>query len=291
MVARLLFASLRRRCGQLALIFAAVTVAAATVAALAGFSARAEGRLGESLSAFGPNLTVRPQVGGPPLIPAEAVARVRAVSGVREARGVGPMKIDPLKAVALARFSKEHPPQGFDRIEVRAEPARLAAVAAAIEARVEAVEARPLLKVSESDARVTRRLTLLLAAVSAVAFALALLSVGAATTALVGERRVEIGLLMALGYTGRRVAGLFAAELLAAAVVAGLAGVLLGETAATRLAHRLLGGAGGAGGGLVLTWSGFAAAAAVSVLVVGLSMTVALRRVERLDAARVLRGE
>jgi putative ABC transport system permease protein len=170
---------------------------------------------------------------------------------------------------------------------VRAEPARLAAVAAAIEARIEAVEARPLLKVSESDARVTRRLTLVLAAVSAVSFALALLSVGAATTALVGERRVEIGLLMALGYTGRRVAGFFAAELLAAAVVAGLAGVLLGEIAASSLAHRLL----GAGGSLALTWSGFAAAAAVSVLVVGLSMTVALRRVERLDAARVLRGE
>jgi len=284
MLARLLFASLRRRSGQLALIFAAVTVAAATVAALAGFSARAEGRLGESLSAFGPNLTVRPQVGGPPRIPEEAVARVRAVLGVREARGV----VDPELAVALARLPRKSTELGFDRIEVRAEPARLAAVAAEIEARIEAVEARPLLKVSESDARVTRRLTLVLAAVSAISFALALLSVGAATTALVGERRVEIGLLMALGYTGRRVAGLFAAELLAAAVVAGLAGVLLGEVAATGLARRLL---GAAGGGLALTWSGFAAAAAVSVLVVGMSMIVALRRVERLDAARVLRGE
>jgi len=281
MLARLVFASLRRRWGQLALIFAAVTVAAATVATLAGFSARAQGRLGESLSAFGPNLTVRPQVGGPPRIPAEAVARVRTVPGVREARG---MADDP----APSR------PPGFDRIEVRAEPARLAAVAAAIEARVEAVEARPLLRVSESDARVTRRLTLVLAAVSAVSFALALLSVGAATTALVGERRVEIGLLMALGYTGRRVAKLFAAELLAAAVVAGLAGVLLGEIAATGLAHRLLGAGGGMAltwSGFGLTWSGFAAASAVSVLVVGLSMTVALHRVERLDAARVLRGE
>lgn len=283
MIARLIFASLRRRFGQLALILAAVTVAAATVAALAGFSARAEGRLGESLTAFGPNLTVRPQVGGPPRIPEEAVARVRAVPGVREARGV----VDPQNAVALARFPRIRTELGFDRLEVRAEPARLAAVAAAIEARVEAVEARPLLKVSDSDARVTRRLTLVLAAVSAVSFALALLSVGAATTALVGERRVEIGLLMALGYTGRRVAGLFAAELLAAAVAAGLAGVLLGEMAASGLAHRLLGG----DGGLALTWSGCAAAAAASVLVVGLSMTVALRRVERLDAARVLRGE
>jgi putative ABC transport system permease protein len=283
MIARLIFASLRRRFRQLALILAAVTVAAATVAALAGFSARAEGRLGESLSAFGPNLTVRPQVGGPARIPDAAVAQVRTVPGVRQANGA----VDPTDAVALARFPDHRPLPGVDRIEVRAEPGQLTEVAAAIESRIEGVEARPLLKVSESDARVTRRLTLLLAAVSAVAFALALLSVGAATTALVGERRVEIGLLMALGYTGRRVAGLFAAELLAAALLAGLAGVVLGEGAATLLARRLL----GAGGGLSLTWSGFAAAALAAVAVVGASMTVALRRVERLDAARVLRGE
>jgi len=181
MLARLVFASLRRRFRQLGLILAAVTVAAATVTALAGFSARAQGRLGESLSAFGPNLIVRPQIGGPPQIPDEAVARVRRVAGVREAREV--------RAGDAA--------SGVDRIEVRAEPGRIGEVAAAIEARVEGIEARPLLKVSESDARVTHRLTLVLAAVSAVTFAIALLSVGAATTALVGERRMEIGLLMA----------------------------------------------------------------------------------------------
>jgi hypothetical protein len=265
MLARLVFASLRRRFRQLGLILAAVTVAAATVTALAGFSARAQGRLGESLSAFGPNLIVRPQVGGPPRIPDDAVARVRTVAGVREAR-----------------------PVGVERIEVRAEPGRIGEIAAAIEARVEGIEARPLLKVSESDARVTHRLTLVLAAVSAVTFAIALLSVGAATTALVGERRVEIGLLMALGYTGRRVAGLFAIELLAAALLAGLSGMLLGEAAAGGLALRLL---GTGSFGLSLTWNGFAAAALVSMLVVGASMTVALHRVERLDAARVLRGE
>ena len=40
-----------------------------------------------------------------------------------------------------------------------------------------------------------------------------------------------------------------------------------------------------------MTWGGFAAAALVAVLVVGSSMVVALRRVERLDAARILRGD
>lgn len=283
MVARLVFASLRRRFRQLALILAAVAVAAATVAALAGFSARAQGRFGESLSAFGANLVVRPQIGGLESLPREVVERVRGVPGVRTAAGV----VDPPGDVALAGSAGAREAQGFDRIEVRAEPGRLGEVARAIEGAVEGVEARPILRVSESDARVTRRLTLLLVAVSAVSLLLALLSVGAATTALVGERRVEIGLMMALGYTGRRVARLFAVELLAAALIAGLAGQLLGELAASGLARRVL----GMDGAVSLTWSGFAAAAAAAVLVVGTSMILALRRVERLDAARVLRGE
>jgi hypothetical protein len=265
MLLRLVLASLRRRFRQLGLILAAVTVAAATVATLAGFSSRAEHRLGESLAAFGPNLTVRPQVGGPALLPASAVARLLAVPGVRSA------VVSPVR----------------DRVEVRADPDRLDGVARAIEARIEGVEAVPLRRVSQSDARLTRRLTLVLVAVSAVSFLLALLSVGAATTALVGERRTEIGLLLALGFTGRRVGGFLAAELLAAAVLAGAVGEILGEVAAGGLARRVL----GAEGGVAMTWGGFVAAALMAVLVVGSSMAVALRRVERLDAARVLRGE
>jgi hypothetical protein len=272
MISRLVLASLRRRFRQLALIFAAVMVAAATVATLAGFSSRAGDRLGDQLSAFGPNLTVRPQVGGPAGLPPDAVDRIRAVPGVQDV------------AAALPASYAE---PVLTRVEVRADPGRLEEVARRIESRVEGAEAAPLRRVSESDARLTRRLTLVLAGVSFVSFLLALLSVGAATTALVGERRTEIGLLLALGYTGRRVGGFLAAELLAAALVAGAVGQLLGELAAGSLAQRMLGG----GGGLALTWTGFAGAVTAAVLVVGSSMLVALRRVERLDPARVLRGE
>lgn len=265
MILRLVLASLRRRFRQLALILAAVTVAAATVATLAGFSSRAEKRLGEGLSAFGPNLTVRPQVGGPAVIPAGALARIGAIPGVLSAHG------------------------GLERIEVRADANRLAEVARGIESKVEGIEAVPLLRVSESDSRLTRRLTLVLVAMSAASLLLALLSVGAATTALIGERRTEIGLFLALGYTSRRVGVFLAAELLAAAVLAGALGEILGELAAGGLVRRMLGAA--AGGEAPLTWGGFAASALVAMLVVGSSMLVALRRVERLDAARVLRGE
>ncbi len=281
MVVRLVLASFRRRFRQLALILAAVTVAAATVTTLAGFSSRAAQRLAEGLSTFGPNLTVRPQVGGPAMIPPGALSRVREVPGVSSATGVA--------AVAPASFGHTSAP-GLDRIEVRADAGRLAEVARGIEAKVEGIEAVPLLRVSESDARFTQRLILLLAAVSAVSFLLALLSVGAATTALVGERRTEIGLFLALGYTGRRIGLFLAAELLAAAVVAGALGEILGELAAGGLVQRTL-GAGGGPSLLSLTWSGFGAAALVALLVVGFSMLLALRRVERLDAARVLRGD
>lgn len=275
MVRRLVLASFRRRFRQLALILAAVTVAAATVATLAGFSSRAGERLGEDLAVFGPNLTVRPQVGAPVRIAFSSLARVREVSGVRT-------------ATSVPASHGKGTGRGLDRIEVRADSDRLAEIARDIETRVEGVEAVPLLRVSQSDARLTRRLTLVLGAVSAVSLLLALLSVGAATTALIGERRVEIGLLLALGFTGRRVGALLAAELLAAAVLAGALGEILGELAAGGLARRLL---GAGGGGLSLTWGGLAAAALVALLVVGASMLVALRRVERLDAARVLRGE
>ena len=80
---------------------------------------------------------------------------------------------------------------------------------------------------------------------------------------------------------------ILAAELLVAALFAGLAGEILGELAASGLATHLL----GPGSGPVLTWSGSAASAAVAVLVVGASTAVALHRVARLDPARVLRGD
>jgi ABC-type antimicrobial peptide transport system permease subunit len=264
MILRVVLASLRRRSRQLALIATAVLVAAATVATLAGFSARTQEKLGSSLSAFGPNLTVRPQVGGPATISHNMAARIQEIAGAR--------------AVVASSSG---------RLDLRTDPSRLEEVAREIESRVEGVEARPILKVSASDARLTRRLTLVLLAVSAVSLVLALISVGAATTALLGERRTEVGLLLALGYTGRRVGGFLAAELLAAAVIAGMLGQLLGDFAASALADRLL----GAGGGFWITWSGFAASATVAALVVGASLVLALHRIQKLDAARVLRGE
>lgn len=264
MIGRLVWASLRRRSRQLALIGVAVGVAAASSALLAGFAVRARAAVTASLVAFGPNLAVRPQVGGPEALPPDTLPAVRALPGVLAASASGPA-----------------------RLELRVEPARLAEVAQRIESATPGVEARPLLKASEADARLTRRLTWVLAATAGVSLLLALLSVAGATAALVGERRAEIGLMLALGLPARRIGRLLWLELLAAALVAAVLGVVAGELAAFGLARRLL----SASAELALSWSGPAAAALAAFVVVGSAAAVALARVERLDTARVLRGE
>jgi predicted lysophospholipase L1 biosynthesis ABC-type transport system permease subunit len=280
MLLRLVFSSLRRRVRQLALILAAVAVAAATVAALGAFANRVKTSLGRDLAAFGPNLTVRPQVAGPEAIPAAEAVRVVAIPGVLWVHDALGATVDSGHLLT----------QTVPRLDVRVEPSRLDEVARAIEARVAGVEARPLLKVSRSDEKVTRRVLRLLAAVSGVSLLLALLSVSAATAALVGERRTEIGLMLALGCSVGRVGRLLASELLIATLAAALVGELIGEFAARDLAHRLL-GALPSSQVPAISGSGLLGAAIVAVLVVGVSMSIALSRIGRLDAARVLKGD
>lgn len=278
MILRLLVASLRRRFRQTAVILVAVTVAAGTVAALVGVSQRAAGGFDQDLAAFGPNLMVRPQVGGPATLPADEAEAIGALAGVLEVTAV-PAAASAGEAGAVERF------------EVRVQRNRLDAVVAEVEARIAGAEATPVLRVSRSEAELARRLTLLLAAVATVACLLALLSVSASTTALVEERRSEIGLFVALGFTPTRVGLIFAAELLAVALVAGLAGNVLGELAADRLVTSVLESTAQGAPSNVFGLVGLAASAAAAVLVVGLSMTLALARIGRLDAAQVLRGE
>lgn len=348
MTARLVWASLTRRFRQLALISLAVALAAGTVATLAGFAGRASDGLEDELAAFGPNLVVRPQVAGPPTLPATEAAQIRELPGVLAAAGWTELELAEPDTLAETPYEASyfversvlevHPTWKLDgawpgegqvllgaaldpttrlaglevsgrldtggaldraiflgvpgtgeiqRIEVRTERGRLDAVAVAIEARVAGAEARPLRRVSLAEAGLIRRLTLLLAAVSAVAVLLALISVIAATTALMEVRRSEMGLLMALGYTGRRVAALFAFELVTAALLAALAGAAAGEMAARALATRLLGGALQAP---LFTWGGPLAAALAALVVVGGSLALAVRRSGHLDPARLLRG-
>lgn len=269
MLFRLLTASLVRRFRQLALIAVAITVAAATVSTLATFSQRAEASLTADLEAFGPNLTVRPQVGAPNAMSPEAIERIRRLDGV----------------LAVSEPSES----GAPALGVRAEPARIREVGVAIESAVAGVEARPRLRITESDAAVAHRVSRVLGVIAILALASALVAVGSATTALVGERRHEIALLFALGCTTERAIRLFAAELLTVAALAAVFGQGLGLWASQGLAARILGAA--AANGFEHFGAGFAAAIAVAVATVGLALAVSFGRIAAVDPARVLKGE
>lgn len=431
MIRRLLAGSLRRGWGRLAVIALAGTVAAGTVAAAAGLGARLTAGASARLHAAGPNLLVRPQVGGPERLEAADVARVLGTPGVEAAAGVleleaaaelvadgeggwrvvvrregegglpvvgvtdgllglhpgwevdgepvaagealvgvvalsgaagphptlltggevpgagvgcgsphhgegassdgrcgkphgspdTPRPLDPLPLLERGGGDAPAPPWASDlsvagtlttgedldrgvlvplealaavlgadpgvaRIEVRAAAGRLEETARAIEARVAGAEARPLVKVTETEARMVRKLQLLVAGVGAVCLLLALATVGSATLALLEERRREMALFLSLGYTGRWVQGLLTAELALVGLASVAAGALLGEAGAGVLARVLLGEAGG----FRPSAAGLGAGAAAVVLVTALAAALVRRRVERLDPAPVLQG-
>ena len=378
MIGRLLYGSLRRRFQPLAAIALAAIVAAGTLAAAAGLGSRLAEGASAGLHASGPNLLVRPQVGGPERLPIDEVERVLATPGVTAAAGVtvepsaaelvaGPdgaprvvltapgegslpvlaatealfalrpqWEIEP-KALSgwsaggafvgsrvpapevavsalpglsvrgsvttgdepdhgvvvpladLARTVGHDMAFGVDRIEVRAEPGRLEETARAIEARVAGAEARPLARVTATEAAMAGKLQLLMIGVGAVCLLLALATVGSATLALLEERRQEMALFLSLGYTGRWVQGLLTAELAIVGLVSVIAGSLLGEAAASALARVLLGEVDGTAL-FRPSFAGLAAGCLAVAAVVALAAALVRFRVERLDPAPVLQG-
>lgn len=348
MISTLLRGSLRRRPAQLGLIFAAVLTAAAAAAVLGAFSARSSARFAEDLRGFGPNLVVRPQVGGPRTLAFEEAERIAAVPFVLAAAPIlesdqgGRLEVTSTSALlalhpswrlvgswpgsgevalgsgadaalagtaavsgrletgdrydgAIFRPLLASPPAvagpGLSRVEVRAAPEHLSEVVARIGATVAGAEALPLVRVSEAEAALTRRLRLLLGTLGGLSLALALLAVAGASAALLGERRAEIGLMLALGYTPHRIAAAQAGELAAVGATAALLGAVLGEWAAQGLAARVLGSAPSASARLSWTAGGMGAAGVAAALVVGAGALVIVYRLSRLDAGDLLRGD
>ncbi|HLE84576.1 MAG TPA: FtsX-like permease family protein, partial [Thermoanaerobaculia bacterium] len=220
-----------------------------------------------------------------PLVPQDLAVSGTVTTGEELDRGV----MVPL-AVLDGVLGDGSGDPGVDRIEVRAAPGRLEATARAIEARVAGAEARPLVRVTETEARLARKLQLLVAGVGAVCLLLALATVGSATLALLDERRAEIALFLSLGYTGRWVQGLLTAELALVGLASVAAGGLLGEAGAAALARVLLGEAAALRPSLPALGAGLAAGAAAVIVVVAAAAALVRRRVERLDPAPVLQG-
>ena len=181
-------------------------------------------------------------------------------------------------------------PRGVQRFEVRADPRRVDAVAAAAAASVAGAEARPLLRVTATRARLTARLTAILAGAGVLTAMLALGTLAAASLAQLHGRRRELALFFALGYGRGWVTRLLAFELLGVGTLAWLLGTAAGALLAAAFARSLLDG--DAGAPLLNAAGAWGALAALVGAGAVLALTVRLmtRRLAGLEPAAVLAG-
>lgn len=104
----------------------------------------------------------------------------------------------------------------------------ISAIALQIEEVISNAIARPILQVAESEGVILSKLTLLFVLIATAASVASILGVASAMTAIVLERRTEIGLLKAIGAGKAQVLALFLSEAGLVGFVGGLVGFFLG---------------------------------------------------------------
>jgi putative ABC transport system permease protein len=146
-------------------------------------------------------------------------------------------------------------------------------------------DVRVIRRVAEGEGQILTRVQMLLWLVTGAALLAAALAVGASSAASVIERRIEIGLMKALGAGSATVGFLLAAEQLLLAFVGGGVGYALGIIMARLLGEKIFGAAPEPSLIVLLV------ILALATLVTLLGSAIPLRRASRYEPAPILRGE
>jgi putative ABC transport system permease protein len=157
-------------------------------------------------------------------------------------------------------------------------------VAQDIEKALPGSEARPVLRISETEGVLLSRVNTMLILAAVAALVAAVLGVASTMMTTVLERKAEIGLLKAIGASNLGVTSLFLAESSIIGLAGGLTGILIGYALAQVISNTVFGSAVAVNGALV-------------PIVLGLSMVVAfagsaipLRTALRFEPSIVLKG-
>jgi putative ABC transport system permease protein len=161
----------------------------------------------------------------------------------------------------------------------------IASISLQIREQLPGVEVRAIRQVAEGEGHILTRVSGLMWMVTIAALFAAALAVGATSATTVLERRTEIGLMKALGASGRAVSSFFIAEQLFLALIGGALGYALGVGLARALGIGIFGAAP------ELRWILFPVVLALAVVVALLGSLLPLGRAARVDPAPVLRGE
>lgn len=161
----------------------------------------------------------------------------------------------------------------------------VSSIAYSIQQVLPGADVRVIRRVAEGEGQVLTHVQLLLWLVTLAAMLAAALAVGASSAASVIERRVEIGLMKALGAGSGMVGFLLAAEQLLLAFVGGGVGYALGIVLARLLGERIFGVAPEP------TLLVFFVVIGLAALVTLLGSAIPLRRASRIEPAPIMRGE
>ena len=161
----------------------------------------------------------------------------------------------------------------------------ISSIAFQIQQELPGTDVRVIRRVAEGEGQILRRVQMLLWLVTGAALLAAALAVGASAAASVIERRVEIGLMKALGAGSGMVGFLLAAEQLLLAFVGGGIGYALGIVLARVVGEKIFGAAPEPTLLIFLVVIGLAA------VVTLLGSAIPLRRASRIEPAPILRGE
>lgn len=154
-----------------------------------------------------------------------------------------------------------------------------------INAGLEGVRASLVRQIAESEGRVLARLRLMMLLITILILGAAALSISTTLTALVLERRPEIGTMKALGAAESKILRLFLCELAALGVAGGVLGYGVGIGLAQPIGRSLFNSGVAPRAGVVLT------VIAISIGVALLSGVIPIRKIREVEPAAVLKGE
>lgn len=155
----------------------------------------------------------------------------------------------------------------------------------AVSEKTPGISPRLVKRVTESESTVLTKLQALVFLVTAVVLVLTMICVATTMTAVVTERRREIGLRKALGASDREIIGEFMGEGLMLGAAGGFSGVFLGFAFAQYVSMNVFSGS------ITFQMWILPLTVLVSVLVTGLACILPVRSATEVDPALVLKGE
>jgi putative ABC transport system permease protein len=170
------------------------------------------------------------------------------------------------------------------QLSVTGNAAAVGDFAARLAQAVPQFQVRPIRQVTEAEGDLLGRIRLLIVSMALLILALTALCVLATMAALAMERRMDVGLMKALGGSISRVVGLFLAEVGVLGAAGGLIGCIAGLALSRWMGERVFGAA------IAARWEIFPLTIALMILV-ALAGAFPLRLLGRVKPAVILRGE